>query len=185
MQGGSWAQQGHSHHRGALPTGDMRDPSARHWPPGTGTVLTLHIAHAVLADHPSVILLVCRPLVDEHGCVGGPGVQHDAILQGGGSGSGPGAGRPPAAPGYPEGRHWGSTTHGGWPVLPWQRPAQQLQEHCLAEASAAQPSMGMALPTPACMGLGAGALPRQGYWLPQDAAWHSTGTLAFWAWGPP
>lgn len=45
------------------------------------TALTLHIAHAVLADHPSVVLLVRGPLVDEHGRVGGPGVQHDAVLQ--------------------------------------------------------------------------------------------------------
>lgn len=48
---------------------------------GAGTALTLHVTHAVLADHPSVIFLVRRPLVDEHSGVGGPGVQHDAILQ--------------------------------------------------------------------------------------------------------
>lgn len=46
-----------------------------------GTALTLHVAHAVLADHPSVVLLVRGPLVDEHGRVGGSGVQHDAVLR--------------------------------------------------------------------------------------------------------
>lgn len=50
-------------------------------PPQPGQPLTLHVAHAVLADHPSVVLLVRGPLVDEHGRVGGSGVQHDAVLR--------------------------------------------------------------------------------------------------------
>lgn len=75
--------------------------------PRPGPVLTLHIAHAMLADHAGVILLVCRPLVDEHGGVGGPSVQHDAVLQGEGSGSGLEAEGPLAAPALPKGKHWG------------------------------------------------------------------------------
>lgn len=160
-----------------------------HWPPGTGTALTLHVTHAVLADHPGVVLLVCRPLVDEHGCVGRPGVQHDAILQGGGSRSGwrqetPGCPRPSRA----------KALRLNDPAVPgWSCPAWQLQKHLLAEASAAQPSTGTVLPMPACMGPARDAAGEQGlspagdrgYCPPQDVAWHSTGTPAFWARGPP
>lgn len=83
--------------------------------PRPGPDLTLHITHAVLADHPGVILLVCRPLVDEHGSVGGPSVQHDAVLQGEGSGSGLEAG-PLAAPALTKGRHWGSVDNHPYPI---------------------------------------------------------------------
>lgn len=46
--------------------------------------LTAHVAGAVLAHHARVVLLVRRPLVDEHGRVGGAGVQDDAVLGEGG-----------------------------------------------------------------------------------------------------
>lgn len=77
-EGGSWVWWG-THtmlpcHRDATDTATSAGP---------GPALTLHITHAVLADHPGVILLICRPLVDEHGGVGGPSIQHDAVLQGG------------------------------------------------------------------------------------------------------
>lgn len=100
--------------------------------------LTLHIAHAVLADHPGVILLVCRPLVDEHGSVGGPSVQHDAVLQGKGSGSGL-----EAAPALPKGRYRGSVHNHSCPVgaqqlwsIIWQGQALLSPAwHCQAHTS--------------------------------------------------
>lgn len=94
------------------------------------TALTLHIAHAVLADHPSVVLLVRGPLVDEHGRVGGPGVQHDAVLQAERRGS---AGRParprralraPSRPGAPRAAEQALLGAGGHgEALPWPSAA--------------------------------------------------------------
>lgn len=90
--------------------------------PRPGPDLTLHITHAVLADHPGVVLLVCRPLVDEHGSVGGPSVQHDAILQGEGSGSGLEAEGALSAPTLTKGSHWGSVHSHSYHII-----TQQLQ----------------------------------------------------------
>lgn len=94
-QGG---QSGHVDSHGHLPARGCATQ-------GAGTALTLHVTHAVLADHPSVILLVCRPLVDEHSGVGGPGVQHDAILQVERQESGPEGGSPSGCPGRLQGSY--------------------------------------------------------------------------------
>lgn len=42
--------------------------------------LTFHMALTVLAHHSCIILFICRPLVDVHGCMGGTCIQYNAIL---------------------------------------------------------------------------------------------------------
>lgn len=57
---------------------NSRQPPGRILP--LGHCLTLGVAFSVLSDHTRAILLVCWPLVDVHGCVGGACIQDYPIL---------------------------------------------------------------------------------------------------------